>query len=68
VFLLLNTYQRFAQAPLARWELPAYCLFFAAYVYIWAIATARAWARMLLRRKGWSKTPRVADAQAAIGT
>ena len=50
VFLLLNTYQRFAQAPLARWELPAYCVFFAAYVYIWAIATARAWTRMLLRR------------------
>jgi cellulose synthase/poly-beta-1,6-N-acetylglucosamine synthase-like glycosyltransferase len=61
VFLLLDTYQRFAQAPLARWELPAYCVFFAAYVYIWAVATARAWARIALRRTSWTKTPRVAD-------
>ncbi len=65
VFLLLNTYQRFAQAPLARWELPAYCVFFAVYVYIWAIATARAWTRALLRRNAWTKTPRVADVQRA---
>jgi 1,2-diacylglycerol 3-beta-glucosyltransferase len=62
VFLLLDTYQRFAQAPLARWELPAYCVFFAAYVYIWAVATARAWTRMILRRTSWTKTPRVTDA------
>lgn len=67
VFLLLETYQRFAQAPLARWELPAYCLFFAVYVYIWAIATARAWMRMALRRTSWTKTPRVADATGATG-
>lgn len=67
VFLLLDTYQRFAQAPLARWELPAYCLFFAVYVYIWAIATARAWTRMLLGRTAWTKTPRVADARGAAG-
>lgn len=56
VLLLVETYQRSAQAPLAWWEVPAYSLFFGAYVYVWAIATARAWTRMVLRRNSWSKT------------
>ena len=59
VFLLAATYQRYAQRRLAAWEIPAYCVYFAAYVYVWALATARAWARLLLSRNSWAKTPRI---------
>lgn len=59
VFLLVATYQRFAERKLALWEIPAYCVFFAAYVYLWSIATVRAGARLGLRRGGWHKTPRI---------
>jgi cellulose synthase/poly-beta-1,6-N-acetylglucosamine synthase-like glycosyltransferase len=62
VFILLETYQRWTNARLARWELPAYCVFFAVYVYLWAIATVRAWARLALRRTSWTKTPRIGSA------
>lgn len=60
VVLLVVTYQRFALARLALWECPAYCLFFAAYVYLWVLATARAWTRMAMHRGSWTKTPRLA--------
>ena len=58
VVLLLNTYQRFSQAKLAAWECPGYCVFFGLYVYLWAVATLRAWCRLALRRGSWTKTPR----------
>jgi 1,2-diacylglycerol 3-beta-glucosyltransferase len=59
VFILLETYQRWTNVRLAQWEIPAYCLFFAVYVYLWVIATARAWVRLLVGRSGWTKTPRI---------
>jgi 1,2-diacylglycerol 3-beta-glucosyltransferase len=58
VLLLTATYQRFAEHRLARWEIPAHCVLFACYVYVWAVVTVRAWGRIALRRRGWTKTPR----------
>jgi len=63
VFLL--TYQSRTPAPMpVRW-LPAYAIVFAVYTYAWMVATAWAWARMLLRRGSWAKTARVGS-EAAV--
>jgi 1,2-diacylglycerol 3-beta-glucosyltransferase len=59
VVLVIATYTRFSGSPIATWEKPAYILYFAVYVYLWAVATARAWVRLATRRGGWNKTPRM---------
>ncbi|MDA8292066.1 MAG: glycosyltransferase family 2 protein [Actinomycetota bacterium] len=44
-----------------RWyAAPAGAALFTLYTYVWAYATLRAWVRILLRRRSWTKTPRVA--------
>jgi len=53
------TYQRFARRPLRTWEVPAFALAFSMYSYVWVFATLWAWARIVLRRGSWVKTPRV---------
>lgn len=60
VLMVFFTYQRFAAHRLHGWETPAYCVYFAVYVYIWAFATIRAWLRIAMGRGAWSKTPREA--------
>lgn len=59
LWLTIVTYQRYARYPLRTWEIPAYCAFFGVYVYLWAVATARAWVRAGLGRRNWVKTPRL---------
>jgi len=61
----MSVYQRRARKPLAFWEIPAYAAVFSVYCYVWLFATVRAWCRLLLRRRGWVKTPRVATAAGA---
>jgi 1,2-diacylglycerol 3-beta-glucosyltransferase len=61
----LFTYQSFSAHRLRWAELPAYGALFALYAYVFIISTLWAWARMLLRRGNWSKTPRVAAKVAA---
>jgi len=56
------TYQRFAKRPLRSWEVPAFALAFSLYSYVWVFATLWAWARIVLRRGSWVKTPRVSVA------
>jgi hypothetical protein len=58
VALLVYRYQQHSRRPLRWWETPAYAAAFAVYVYLWTFATLWAWARMLLGRSGWAKTPR----------
>lgn len=58
IWLTMATYQRHAAQPLRWWEWPTYCALFAAYVYLWALATVRAWVRAALGRRNWIKTPR----------
>jgi hypothetical protein len=58
LWLTLLTYQRHAVNRLRWWECPAYCALFAVYVYLWALATLRAWARFATGRGNWVKTPR----------
>jgi 1,2-diacylglycerol 3-beta-glucosyltransferase len=50
--------------PLRWWELPAYGGAFALYVYLWTLASIRAWLRLVLGRVGWAKTGRVTGAGA----
>lgn len=52
-------YQLRALKPLKWWELPAYATFFSFYCYLSLLPTLRAWTRILLRRGGWVKTPRL---------
>jgi hypothetical protein len=59
VAMLLARYQQHSHRPLRWWELPAYGAAFAAYVYLWTIATLWAWVRMIFGRSGWTKTRRV---------
>jgi 1,2-diacylglycerol 3-beta-glucosyltransferase len=59
VAIFLVRYQQQSQRRFRFWELPAFGAVFAAYAYLWAIATLFAWARMLAGRGGWSKTARV---------
>ena len=54
-------YQTGALDPLHIWELPAYTAAFALYAYYGVGATLWAWMRMILGRKGWSKTQRVLE-------
>ena len=65
VVLLLARYQRASRHPLRWWELPAYGAFFVVYVYLWAVASVWAWARLLLGRTAWAKTARVHSEAAA---
>ena len=57
--VLTVSYQRNARVPLRTWEIPAYALAFTVFSYLWVTATLCAWARILLRRGSWAKTPRV---------
>lgn len=59
VAIFLVRYQQKSRLPLRWWELPAFGALFAAYAYLWAVATLWAWARMLVGRGGWAKTARV---------
>jgi 1,2-diacylglycerol 3-beta-glucosyltransferase len=59
VAIFLIRYQQYSRYPLRAWELPAFGALFAAYAYLWAIATLWAWGRMLVGRGGWAKTARV---------
>ncbi len=63
LWLTIATYQRYAVDSLRWWEWPTYCVLFAAYVYLWAIATVRAWARAAMRRGNWVKTPRTTNGE-----
>ncbi len=54
------SYQRHSRVPFRWFEVPAAAALFALYTYIWFYATLRAWARIVLRRKSWVKTPRIA--------
>jgi 1,2-diacylglycerol 3-beta-glucosyltransferase len=65
----MATYQRLSPHRLKFWEIPAYSLMFTLFSYlVWVTATFRAWGRMLRRRSGWVKTPRVAGATAGVPT
>jgi 1,2-diacylglycerol 3-beta-glucosyltransferase len=59
VAIFLVRYQQRSRFRFRPWELPAFGALFAAYAYLWAIATLFAWARMLAGRGGWAKTARV---------
>lgn len=59
VAIFLVRYQQYSRFRFRRWELPAFGALFAAYAYLWALATLWAWGRMLLGRGGWAKTARV---------
>jgi cellulose synthase/poly-beta-1,6-N-acetylglucosamine synthase-like glycosyltransferase len=59
VAIFLIRYQQQSRLRFRSWELPAFGALFAAYAYLWAIATLLAWARMLAGRGGWTKTARV---------
>jgi hypothetical protein len=59
LLMLIFSYQRNAAEPLHLWEIPAYALAFTVYSYLWVSATIGAWARIVLRRGSWAKTPRV---------
>lgn len=54
------TYQRWSRTPVTWWKVPAYGLAFTAYTYVWCTATIWAWTRMIMGRKNWAKTPRLA--------
>lgn len=63
----LGVYQKLSPRRLRVWELPAYCLMFTLYSYlVWVVATVRAWSRLIRRKGGWTKTPRVAGATVGI--
>ena len=64
VLMLLRRYQQHSPHPLRWWELPAYGGAFAFYVYLWTLASIRAWLRLVFGRVGWAKTGRVARAGA----
>jgi len=59
------TYQRHSDYPLRWWEVLAFGFLFTLYSYVWVTVTVRAWFRILRRRRGWVKTPRVATRQGA---
>ena len=61
IWVFLATYQRNSPNAVPWWQVPAYGALFAAYSYLGAVFTLRAWARMLTRRKRWVKTPRLAS-------
>ena len=60
------TYQRHSQHAYRWYEVPAYAVVFTLYTYVWTVTTARAWARIALRRKSWVKTPRVGAAASPL--
>ncbi|WP_375493917.1 glycosyltransferase family 2 protein [uncultured Jatrophihabitans sp.] len=62
------TYQKNSRHPYKWWEVPTFALVFSAYSYVWIVTTARAWTRMLLRRNGWVKTPRVGTVAASAAS
>ena len=58
-------YQLRAARPFAWYAYPAGALLFALYAYVGAIATVRAWVRLVRRRGGWVKTPRLRVAESS---
>jgi cellulose synthase/poly-beta-1,6-N-acetylglucosamine synthase-like glycosyltransferase len=57
-------YDSYGRSRLPLWSLPGMFLAFTLYTYFWGVpSTVRAFARILLRRDAWAKTPR--DAVAA---
>jgi len=56
--LFMGVYQRYAYKRLRWYEVPFYALHFSLYSYMWVMASARAWSRILSRRNQWVKTPR----------
>jgi 1,2-diacylglycerol 3-beta-glucosyltransferase len=58
-------YQVKASRPFKWYEFPAGAMLFALYAYVGAVATLRAWYRMLRGRRDWVKTPRLTQSQLA---
>jgi 1,2-diacylglycerol 3-beta-glucosyltransferase len=57
-------YDSYGRSRLPIWSLPGIFLVFALYTYFWGVpSTFRAFARILLRRDAWAKTPRDAVAR-----
>jgi len=61
IWLFLATYQRNSPNAVPWWQVPAYGALFAAYSYLGVVFTLWAWTRMLIKRNGWAKTPRLAS-------
>ncbi len=61
IWLFLATYQRNSPNAVPWWQVPAYGALFAAYSYLGVVFTLWAWTRMLTKRNGWAKTPRLAS-------
>jgi len=61
IWLFLATYQRNSPYAVPWWQVPAYGALFAAYSYLGVVFTLWAWTRMLSKRNGWAKTPRLAS-------
>jgi 1,2-diacylglycerol 3-beta-glucosyltransferase len=57
------TYQRHSPHRLRWWEVPAFTVLVAAYAYMWALTTLRAWIRLARGRGNWVKTPRYVGGQ-----
>jgi 1,2-diacylglycerol 3-beta-glucosyltransferase len=62
VLIFMATYQRHSGRPFRWFEIPAFAVVFTVYTYVWLLTTIQALARLILRRNGWVKTPRVAAA------
>jgi 1,2-diacylglycerol 3-beta-glucosyltransferase len=60
LFGFLIYYQMKALKAFRWWELPAYACFFSLYCYVSFLPTLRAWGRLMFRKGGWVKTPRLA--------
>jgi hypothetical protein len=61
IWVFLATYQRNSPNAVPWWQVPAYGALFAVYSYFGAVFTLWAWTRMLTKRNGWAKTPRLAS-------
>ncbi len=61
IWVFLATYQRNSPNAVPWWQVPAYGALFAAYSYFGVVFTLWAWTRMLTKRNGWVKTPRLAS-------
>lgn len=58
--IFMTAYQLHSPHRFRWYAVPAGAVLFTLYTYVWAYATVRAWARIVTRRTGWVKTPRVA--------
>jgi cellulose synthase/poly-beta-1,6-N-acetylglucosamine synthase-like glycosyltransferase len=59
--IFMMTYQLHSPSRFRWYEVPAAAAVFTLYTYVWFYATLRAWTRMAMGRKSWTKTPRVAS-------